>query len=335
MIVDYALWFGSVWAVATIRNNGIFFGLPIYAQNLITLAFWGWAGFIMWAIFITGHDCGHGTFSEYQLVNDFVGHLSHGSICVPFWPWRLSHQRHHMYHNHLDKDYSHPWYTPEKLERPDHALPRMMENYPHMRFIFPFLGWFLYLYGMPDGSHFVPFAEQRLWKGSPTSEYLKCLFSSASVGLTLWCVYQLCGGDLGACVYYYGVPLGVMGWWLVCVTYLQHHNPETLVYDDDDWKFVPAAFETVDREFGFGIDAMHHHITDGHVAHHLFFTKIPHYNLPMATKAIKEYLNANGLGSLYKFDKTHDFAWRLHKYMVDFGFRSTLYDGAEGAKKAN
>ena len=67
-------------------------------------------------------------------------------------------------------------------------------------------------------------------------------------------------------------------------TYLQHHSHETVVYDDSNWSFVLAAFETVDRKFGYGIDSLHHHITDGHVAHHLFFTQIPHYNLMIATE---------------------------------------------------
>lgn len=74
--------------------------------------------------------------------------------------------------------------------------------------------------------------------------------------------------------YWYGAPALVYGWWLVAVTYLQHHNPHTLVYAEEDWKFAHAAFETVDRKFGWGIDTLHHHITDGHVAHHLFFTKV-------------------------------------------------------------
>jgi len=103
---------------------------------------------------------------------------------------------------------------------------------------------------------------------------------------------------------------------------LQHHNPETLVYGDEDWKFVNAAFETVDRTFGFGIDWLHHHITDGHVAHHLFFTKIPHYNLPKATVAIKQYLTDNGVIGKYKHEYTRDFVYRTHSYMVQFGFKS-------------
>ena len=39
-------------------------------------------------------------------------------------------------------------------------------------------------------------------------------------------------------------------WWLVCVTYLQHHSHDTMVYDDSKWSYVLAAFETVDRKFG-------------------------------------------------------------------------------------
>jgi fatty acid desaturase len=44
---------------------------------------------------------------RYEWLNDTLGHVTHGSILVPYWPWRLSHKRHHMHHNHVDKDYSH------------------------------------------------------------------------------------------------------------------------------------------------------------------------------------------------------------------------------------
>lgn len=140
--------------------------------------------------------------------------------------------------------------------------------------------------------------------------------------------------NISNALYYYVAPWFVFSWWLVTVTYLQHHNYDTLVYDDNDWKFVDAAFETVDRKFGFGIDTLHHHITDGHVAHHLFFTKIPHYNLPIATKAITSYLKENQLGFLYKSDITYDFPYRVHKYMVQYGLSATRATGAGDLKKS-
>lgn len=66
-------------------------------------------------------------------------------------------------------------------------------------------------------------------------------------------------------------------------------------FDNSDFHFATAAMETVDRKYGWGIDDAHHNITDGHVAHHLFFTKIPHYNLKKATAAIRPSLEKLGL----------------------------------------
>jgi omega-3 fatty acid desaturase (delta-15 desaturase) len=287
MLFDYAIWLGAVYSIYTLRNSEVWTGLPEWQQWAATLIYWNVAGFFMWCIFVVGHDCGHGTFSESETLNDIIGHITHGSIMVPFYPWQLSHRRHHMYHNHIDKDYSHPWYTPDRLARPDEGLARMMHSWGLggvLRFLFPFYGWFIYLYGMPDGSHFIPWPEQRMWKESMTAEFTKCIISALNCIMFLASIFHLCAYDVQTFAYFYAAPWILLGWWLVSVTYLQHHNPDTLVYDDDDWKFVDAAFETVDRQYGFGLDYLHHHITDGHVAHHLFFTKIPHYNLPIATK---------------------------------------------------
>ena len=51
-----------------------------------------------------------------------------------------------------------------------------------------------------------------------------------------------------------------------------------------------------------------HHITDGHVAHHLFFTKIPHYHLMKATKALRQKLEPFGV---YRYRKSYDFLWEF------------------------
>ena len=111
MIFDYAMIAASFYSMYTLAHSAQWAALPAWQQYAATGVYWNVTGFFMWCIFVVGHDCGHGTFSDSTLLNDVVGHLTHGSIMVPFYPWQLSHSEHHKYHNHIDKDYSHPWYT--------------------------------------------------------------------------------------------------------------------------------------------------------------------------------------------------------------------------------
>ena len=52
---------------------------------------------------------------------------------------------------------------------------------------------------------------------------------------------------------------------------------------------------------------------DGHVAHHLFFTKIPHYHLEEATQALVAGLEESGHIELYKQIDTPDFTQEIVK----------------------
>ena len=36
----------------------------------------------MWAMFVLAHDCGHGSFSNHQWVNDIVGNILNSFILV-------------------------------------------------------------------------------------------------------------------------------------------------------------------------------------------------------------------------------------------------------------
>eukprot|EP00599_Poterioochromonas_sp_BG-1_P009166 CAMPEP_0173142474 /NCGR_PEP_ID=MMETSP1105-20130129/6105_1 /TAXON_ID=2985 /ORGANISM="Ochromonas sp., Strain BG-1" /LENGTH=388 /DNA_ID=CAMNT_0014055863 /DNA_START=50 /DNA_END=1216 /DNA_ORIENTATION=+ len=323
MAFDYSMWGLAFAAIRALKESEIWTTLPFAAQAGASLLYWNVAGFFMWCIFVVGHDCGHGTFSNNKLLNNILGHITHGSILVPFFPWQLSHRRHHMFHNHIEKDYSYNWYTPDALKKPQEGVARHFHENKLLSFFLPFYGWFMYIFlGIRDGNHFIPFKNERLWKGTPKIEYIKCLISAAVVGLFGAANYYLFGQNLANMAFYYLAPLVMFGWWLVTVTYLQHHHEDSVVYDDSDWNFVDSAFETVDRKYGFGIDKLHHHITDGHVAHHLFYTLIPHYNLPVATKAIKSFLAKNGASNSYRFEKTYDFPFRVHRYLMDFGFKA-------------
>ena len=97
------------------------------------------------------------------------------------------------------------------------------------------------------------------------------------------------------------------------VTYLQHHSDDGKLYTDDSWSFQKGAFETVDRSYGKWVDRMSHHMMDGHVIHHLFFERVPHYRLEKATAALVEGLEQGGKSHLYKRIETPDFSQEIIK----------------------
>ena len=72
-------------------------------------------------------------------------------ICLtPFQPWAMSHLKHHLNHNHLERDYSHQWFI--RQERDD--LPAIFKFACHTRNLqLPFLYLVYLLFGVPDGGH--------------------------------------------------------------------------------------------------------------------------------------------------------------------------------------
>ena len=66
--------------------------------------YWFVQGTFFFALFVAGHDCGHGSFSRYPLLNDIVGTLTHGFLMVPYYPWKLSHHNHHKFTGNIDRD---------------------------------------------------------------------------------------------------------------------------------------------------------------------------------------------------------------------------------------
>ncbi len=79
--------------------------IPWPIQWLVVLpAYWFLQGTMFWALFVLGHDCGHGSFSNSTAVNDVTGNVLHSLILVPYYPWKLSHQHHHKNTGNIDKD---------------------------------------------------------------------------------------------------------------------------------------------------------------------------------------------------------------------------------------
>ena len=292
--------------------------LPMFAQALEVLPLQILTGFAMWCTWCIGHDAGHGTISKNKsygdIVNRIVGEITHSVICLtPFVPWQLSHRKHHLNHNHLEKDYSHQWYIKEEQED---LHPLIQASHTLRMVFFPFL-YFVYLVtGIPDGGHVIFYG--RMWEGQSIKEKLDAAISvvvSFITAGTLW--HNMGTADFAVvCM----VPWSVMGFWLFMVTYLQHHSEDGKLYTDDTFTFERGAFETVDRDYGKLVNRMSHHMMDGHVIHHLFFTKVPHYRLEAATKALQKGMKERGQEHLYKQIDTPDYTQEIIKQFYENWF---------------
>jgi omega-3 fatty acid desaturase (delta-15 desaturase) len=148
------LMLSEMWRGDASDGGNATFALGFAAKAGVTAAHWLLTGFFMWCLFVVGHDCGHTTFSEYSLLNDVVGHLAHGALLVPFWPWQRSHRLHHLYHNDGARDMSHWWFHQDGREMKADPFACMVGG--PLRWTMPFIGWPFYVL-FAEGGHFTPF----------------------------------------------------------------------------------------------------------------------------------------------------------------------------------
>jgi omega-3 fatty acid desaturase (delta-15 desaturase) len=267
LFLDVAIVAG-LYAVAHVLDSWFFW--PV---------FWLMQGTMFWALFVVGHDCGHRSFSRYKWLNDFIGHLTHTPILVPFHSWRISHRTHHKNTGSIDTDES--WYP--ICESDYHDLPWYVRitRYYFVLFLYP-----IYLFQRSPGkkgSHFDPNCSLfKPWeKVEVITSTVCCIAMVTMLGAM---TYQW--GLMWLVKYYLG-PYIVFVMWLDLVTYLHHTDSDIPWYRGKDWYFLKGALSTIDHDYGF-INNIHHNIGT-HVAHHIFLN-MPHYHLKAATEAIKPIL---------------------------------------------
>ncbi|KAL7614455.1 hypothetical protein Lser_V15G09006 [Lactuca serriola] len=267
-----------------LRDVAVVFGLAVvaaYFNNIVVWPlYWIAQSTMFWALFVLGHDCGHGSFSNNAKLNSVVGHLLHSSILVPYHGWRISHRTHHQNHGHVENDESwHP--LSEKIYRSlEDATRKLRFTLP-----FPMLAYPFYLWNRSPGkkgSHFDPNSDLFLpneKKDIITSTVCWTAMAVLLVGLSFTM------GPLQV-LKLYGIPYWGFVMWLDLVTYLHHHGHEDKLpwYRGKEWSYLRGGLTTLDRDYGW-INNIHHDIGT-HVIHHLF-PQIPHYNLIEATEAAK------------------------------------------------
>lgn len=267
-----------------VRDVLVVFGLAAAAVYInkwfVWPLYWAAQGTMFWALFVLGHDCGHGSFSNNPKLNSVVGHLLHSSILVPYHGWRISHRTHHQNHGHVENDESwHP--LSERIYKKLDNMTRIL------RFTvpFPMLAYPFYLWNRSPGktgSHFHPNSDLFVpneRKNVITSTLCWTAMAALLVGLSfVMGPIQL--------LKLYGIPYWVFVMWLDLVTYLHHHGHEDKLpwYRGKEWSYLRGGLTTLDRDYGL-INNIHHDIGT-HVVHHLF-PQIPHYHLVEATEAAK------------------------------------------------
>ncbi|KAL9688357.1 hypothetical protein QQ045_032778 [Rhodiola kirilowii] len=245
--------------------------------------YWVAQGTMFWAMFVLGHDCGHGSFSDSSTLNSVVGHVLHSFILVPYHGWRISHRTHHQNHGHVENDES--WVPmPESLYKSLDSMTRMFRY----KIPFPIFAYPVYLWRRSPGkrgSHFNPYSDlfapnERLDVITSTTCWviMVALLAYSTTIIGAWSLFKL-----------YGVPYLIFVMWLDTVTYLHHHGHDEKLpwYRGKEWSYLRGGLTTIDRDYGM-FNSIHHDIGT-HVIHHLF-PQIPHYHLGEATIAAKPVL---------------------------------------------
>jgi omega-6 fatty acid desaturase (delta-12 desaturase) len=226
----------------------------------------------------------------------------HSALLVPYHSWRISHRNHHGNTGSIDND---EVFVPTKLSE---LTKDMLKESPlYNAFLIVLMvsvGWMPgYLFINATGprkyrdkakSHFNPysalFEEEDFW-------YV--VLSDLGMLAALSCIF---GGiylfGLKAFFCFYLIPYMIVNYHLVLITYLQHTDVFMPHFDKTEWTWLRGALCTVDRSFGPFLDYFLHHITDTHLAHHLF-SNMPFYHASEATEHVKRVL-----GPYYLRDET-------------------------------
>mmetsp|Transcript_4546 Transcript_4546/g.11090 ORF Transcript_4546/g.11090 Transcript_4546/m.11090 type:complete len:2751 (-) Transcript_4546:1570-9822(-) len=289
-------------------------------STVFSIAFYSTYAFLMGSamtgVWVVGHECGHGAFSESSKINDFVGFFTHTVLLVPYFAWQFTHAKHHKYTNHLTLGETH---VPAARATWLHKLTASMRHVPgaenattlldcilHLLF-----GWPLYLFTNLTGGR-TNWRGQKLNKKKnithfyasnseifPPQWHFRVNLSGVGIIamaliLAYWAKHAANGWHTVA-VYYF-LPYLVTNGWLVLYTWLQHTHADVPHLGVDAFNWLRGALCTIDRPYPWFFDHMHHSIGSTHVMHHLNF-KIPHYHAAEATECVKPLL-----GDLYRYD---------------------------------
>jgi omega-6 fatty acid desaturase (delta-12 desaturase) len=156
------------------------------------------------------------------------------------------------------------------------------------------VGWPLYLVKNAGSRKYAGRHADHFWPWSPVfrSGRERALVALSDVGLLATAAVlhrAVAASSLSWVARAYFAPYLVVNAFLVLITLLQHTHPALPHFAGAEWEWLRGACSTVDRDYGFVLNTLHHHIADTHVCHHLF-SGMPHYHAQEATEALRGVL---------------------------------------------
>jgi len=264
--------------------------------------YWWFQGLVFTGIWVIGHECGHGAFSETQWINNTVGFITHTFLWTPYFSWRISHHRHHSNHASMERD---EVYVPKR--RSDLGIPPERKPPESLDWDELFCDTPIYTLLMLVRQQILAFPAYLLFNVSGQRHYPKytshynpnsvlftqdqrglVMISNIGIGFMIWGVWKSCRiWGLTDTFKYYGVPWLLVSHWFIMITYLHHTDPTIPHYRGEEWSFSRGAAATVDRPFlGWQGRFFLHDVAHFHVVHH-FFPKMPFYSCEEATDYLK------------------------------------------------
>ncbi|KAJ7048052.1 fatty acid desaturase-domain-containing protein [Mycena amicta] len=264
-------------------------------------AYWWFQSLIFTGVWVLGHECGHGAFSPHKHVNDAIGFLLHSALFTPYFSWKITHHRHHMYHASMTRDETFVPCTRSEVGIPQAAHASDYEEYfgdtPLYTLLFlirqQLLGFPAYLLFNVSGSRRYPKGTNHFAPSSPlftSAQRNVVILSNLGLGAAFLALFYAClGFGVANVVKFYFLPWIGVTHWFVMITYLQHTHSRVPHYRDQSWTFQRGAVATIDRPNFLGWQGRFflHNVVQYHTIHH-FFPRIPFYHGPEATRHLKQ-----------------------------------------------
>ncbi|KAK7062767.1 hypothetical protein VNI00_000256 [Paramarasmius palmivorus] len=309
IIVASFLWFAASKIDPFSRNDFVIktFGSIGAAAIRWTawLIYWWFQGLTFTGIWVIGHECGHGAFSDYKLVNNMVGFITHTALWTPYFSWKISHHRHHSNHASMERD---EVYVPKT--RSDLGIPKegpidwdeIFGDTPLYTLLMlirqQLLAFPAYLMFNVSGQKGYPKWTNHFDPSSIlfTKEQRNAvILSNIGIAAMVWAVtYASTVYGVFEVIKFYGIP------WLavthcprhavIMITYLHHTDATLPHYRGKEWSYQRGAAATVDRNFlGWQGRTFLHDVAHYHVIHH-FFPKMPFYHGEEATQYLRNFI---------------------------------------------